>query len=112
MSTLPLRLNKHRAVEILLEEAARADKTSAPAAWAERVDRLSRVCEQVNARTHIAALGIAILAKATDVRVDPFALKPGAGTPGLTRRERSVTRRSSPRLLSWESISGFMAASP
>jgi len=79
---MALTLDKQLAVEILREEAAIAQHDPGPAEWVERVERLSQVCESVGARTHIAVLGIMILAKATDVRVDPFALKPTAGTPG------------------------------
>jgi SacI restriction endonuclease len=41
-----------------------------------KVERLSQLCDQGVSKTHIAFLGTAMLAKATDNRVDLFAIKP------------------------------------
>jgi len=46
------------------------------------VSQLSDECERGANKTFIAMLGTALLAKATDLRADPFALKSGLGTPG------------------------------
>jgi len=44
--------------------------------WIERVERLSALCDEGTAKTHIAFLGVAMLARATDGKADLFALKP------------------------------------
>jgi hypothetical protein len=78
-----MRIPKDRARAILLREAEEAKGSQRPeeGPWVAAVESLSRTCEG-SARTHIAFLGTALLAKATDLKVDPFAVKAGAGTPG------------------------------
>ena len=44
--------------------------------WIEKVEKLSRLCEEGNVKTHIAFLGTAMIAKAMDSSVDLFAIKP------------------------------------
>jgi len=44
--------------------------------WTDKVERLSQLCLQGKAATHIAFLGTSILAKATDPSVDLRAIKP------------------------------------
>lgn len=44
--------------------------------WAEKVHRLSQLCIEGKAATHIAFLGVSILAKATTSKVDLRAIKP------------------------------------
>ena len=79
---MKLTLDKHLGERILREEAKLADSEDAPEKWLERIEALSQVCEKHDVRTHIAHLGIAILAKATDRRVDPFAIKARSKRPG------------------------------
>lgn len=55
--------------------------------WAERVKSLRQSCEG-KSKTMIAMLGTALLAKATDLRADVFALKSSAGTEGAYSARR------------------------
>lgn len=74
------KVDQARALQILREEVARAEVDADPE-WERYVDRLSKVCEG-GSRTFIAFLGTALLAKATNIRIDPFAVKSRAGTSG------------------------------
>lgn len=70
-------LDHNRAKAILLDEAAaarRGDRTALSDAWKDRVARLGELCPHGKSATVLAALGTAILAKATDDRVDIYAL--------------------------------------
>lgn len=58
-----------------------ADGGGADQAWEKRIVYLSKVCETAP-KTHIAFLGTALLAKASNLAVDVFALHVKAGTPG------------------------------
>lgn len=78
---MALQVDQQRAAEILLEEARRAETDDVPAEWERDVERLSQACAEAS-KTHIAFLGTALLAKATDIKVDAFAVKAGAKTPG------------------------------
>ena len=71
-----LRIDKVRASRILRAAADEARHGHANPAWFEKVRRLSRLCEEGGAKTHIAFLGTAILAKATHPDADLFAIKP------------------------------------
>jgi hypothetical protein len=76
-------IDKDTARRVLLEEAeAERRGETVPAGWEERIEQLSQACEETGVRTHIAFLGTALLAKATDMRVDAFAVKEGAPTRG------------------------------
>ncbi len=77
-----LQLDKKAATEILLREAQLAETEDAPEDWIARIQRLSEICETHNVRTHIAFLGTAILAKATDRSIDPFSIKATSSRPG------------------------------
>lgn len=59
---------------ILQEEALKARSDPGSSVWAARFEQLDTLCGTI-ARTHIAALGTALLAKAVDINVDVFALK-------------------------------------
>jgi len=74
--------NREAARQVLFEEAA-AEKSGQPAPeeWTNRIQELSDACES-SSRTHIAMLGTAILAKATDLKADAFSVKEGASTEG------------------------------
>ena len=77
-----LALDTRLAAQILREEAQRAETEEAPPDWIEKIDQLSKICEHYDIRTHIAFLGTAILAKAVNRHVDPFAIKAAARRPG------------------------------
>ncbi|MEX0725755.1 MAG: restriction endonuclease, SacI family [Planctomycetaceae bacterium] len=65
------------ATEILFSESAAAGAGDLPKVadeWRERVNELGRLCPHRKSSTVIAALGTAILAKATDDRVDVYSL--------------------------------------
>lgn len=74
---MSISLDHAKAKEILFEEvgAARAG-TSTPlvAQWSERVRQLGELCPHGKSSTVIAALGTALLAKATDPKVDVYSL--------------------------------------
>src|SRR5688572_6589145 len=71
-----------KALRILEEEAALAKSQPVEGGWVTQVKALSELCVGGVPRTHIAMLGTALLAKATNPAVDVFALKVQAGTPG------------------------------
>ena len=72
---MALKISKHEA-ELVMREAAAASESQSKSIWAEKVERLSRLCADGKAMTHIAFLGTAMLAKATDRHADLFAIKP------------------------------------
>lgn len=76
-----MQIDKERARLILLEEADLAESVPAPEEWEDRVEALSRACES-SSKTHIAFLGTALLAKATHLETDAFAVKQGSDSPG------------------------------
>ncbi len=91
---MALQINKAQAGRILEEEAARAREGSYPDAvmegptpdrpptdWEPLIEELSQACAS-SSQTHIAFLGTALLAKATDIEADVFAVKAKASTPG------------------------------
>jgi hypothetical protein len=70
-------INHDLAKEILLSEHAAAVRGELPeisVVWRERVRELGRLCPHSKSSTVIAALGTALLAKATDPRVDVYSL--------------------------------------
>jgi hypothetical protein len=73
-------INKAAARAILREENTQVESGPISKPWMQRFERLSDLCDG-SARTHIAALGTALLAKAADLNVDVFALKRGKGGP-------------------------------
>ena len=77
-----LQLDKKAATEILLREAQLAETEDAPVEWVERIKRFSEIAKESGVLTHVAFLGIAIHAKATDCRVDPFSIKTRSKRPG------------------------------
>lgn len=67
---------------VLVEEAGKDSRgEGSPESWVRDISALSEACAGAS-RTHIAMLGTALLAKATDLRADAFSVKEGAGTPG------------------------------
>lgn len=71
-----MKIDNSQAASILRKEAARAEAGEADPLWIQKVERLSRLCADGVSSTHVAFLGTAILAKATDRRADLFAIKP------------------------------------
>lgn len=78
---MAIRLDQDKAKHILVTEAAKAESAPVSEKWEQLVEELSQACEG-SSKTHIAFLGTALLAKATDINVDPFSVKAGAGTEG------------------------------
>lgn len=70
-----------RAASLLREEAGNATETQSDPAWVQLIEDLSSACNGT-AKTHIAFLGTAILAKAVDLGVDAFAVKARSTSPG------------------------------
>ncbi len=75
-----MRIDRDEALAIL--EAEAASTASIPEDWESLVSQLSEECESGANKTFIAMLGTALLARATDIRADPFTLKSGSGAPG------------------------------
>ncbi len=73
---MSLRIDKARAAHLVRAASTEAELGKVHSAWAEKVERLSRLCEEGNTKTHIAFLGTAMIAKATHQDVDLFAIKP------------------------------------
>ncbi|MDD5041703.1 MAG: restriction endonuclease, SacI family [Candidatus Peribacteraceae bacterium] len=73
---MPIRINKEQAAVILRKAATLADKGKLHAGWMKKIEHLSQLCQEGVSKTHIAFLGTAILAKATDRNADLFAIKP------------------------------------
>lgn len=71
-----LRIDKARAADLVRSAVLEADRGPVHPDWFEKVERLSQLCEEGNAKTHIAFLGTAMIAKATHHEVDLFAIKP------------------------------------
>jgi SacI-like restriction endonuclease len=69
-----MKVDKAAAARIVREEVARPGKPDR--AWTEKVEELSRLCDESGVRTHIAFFGTAVLAKAVNVGVDLYAIKP------------------------------------
>ena len=71
-----MRIDKALAARLVREEAASAETGPINAAWKAKIEKLSQLCEEGDIRTHIAFVGTAILAKATNQAVDLYAIKP------------------------------------
>lgn len=72
-----MKIDKKVAADSLRAEARRLkDEEPANAAWEQKIEELSRLCEAGVSKTHIAFLGTAILAKTVDSDADLFAIKP------------------------------------
>lgn len=75
-----MHISNSDAALLLREAATLAESGPINQSWERRVEELSRLCAEAGAATHIAFLGTSILAKATDVDVDLFAIKPAHAT--------------------------------
>jgi hypothetical protein len=71
-----VRLDSRVAEALLREEAIGATVGPIDEAWANRVEHLSKLCEDGVSKTHIAFLGTAMLAQALDAGADLRAIKP------------------------------------
>lgn len=71
-----LRIDKQQAAALVREEAANVGSGPLGQSWEEKVERLSRLCEEGGSKTHIAFLGTAMIAKAITHQADLFAIKP------------------------------------
>jgi hypothetical protein len=78
---MSVNIKKRVAEEALRNAASLADAGKVSKTWESHIRRLSKICETAP-KTHIAFIGTVLLAKATDSRVDVFALHVTAGTPG------------------------------
>ena len=73
---MSIRINKEQAAILLRNAATEAARGHVDSAWFEKVERLSQLCEEGGSRTHIAFLGTVLVAKAMNLEVDLFAIKP------------------------------------
>lgn len=76
-----MQIDKDRALRILKEEVEASYREPPDEEWARLVKALGEACGGQNL-TFIAMLGTALLAKATNLKADPFALKAGLDSPG------------------------------
>src|SRR2546422_663772 len=95
-------IDSTKALQVLERQSrlALADPLPDAHEWVRRVRRLSKLCE-TGPRTHIAMLGTALLAKATEPTVDVFALKMSAKTEGAYSARslaKDVLAANAPRL--------------
>ena len=81
------------AAKALLEHTiASVNDDSADRAWAAKITELSRLCNEGNASTHIAFLGVELLAKAIEPTVDLYYIKPTKAPAG--HKENSYSART------------------
>lgn len=71
-----MKIDKINAAYVFREEARKADVGSGDPQWEEKIEKLSRLCEEGEAKTHIAFLATVMLAKTLDMRADVYAIKP------------------------------------
>lgn len=87
-----------KVTEAIMEEAVRASTDVAVRSheefveWSHRVRDFSELCARANLKSYIAALGNAILAKASNPRIDVFSLKAGDKSPGAYDARRSAEK--------------------
>ena len=73
---MSIRFNYDEATVFLLNQAEMAEAGKVDLVWVDKIETLSRLCEEASVRTHIAFLGTALLAKALNHNVDPHTVKP------------------------------------
>ena len=73
---MSIRFDKAAGAAVVRAAAAEADAGQLDPDWLAKVARLSALCEAAGARTHIAFLGTAMVAKALRLDVDLLAIKP------------------------------------
>ena len=97
---MSIKIDHVRALKVLEQESTFVTHRPITHPWVARVEKLSRLCER-GAKTHIAMLGTAILARATDPRADVFSLKVSAGSTGAYSARslaKNVLAAHAPRL--------------
>jgi hypothetical protein len=60
--------------------------------WSRRIKLFSEQCKDANLKSYIPALGNALLAKASNPRIDVFSLKAGDNSPGAYDARRSAEK--------------------
>ena len=75
-----MNIDKKVAASIVREEARKSESGQIDKDWLEKVERLSKLCQDGVSATHIAFLATAMLAKAVNHRADLFAIKPTHAT--------------------------------
>ena len=84
--------------EAAMAEAVRASSDPAAKAdpkfieWVRQVSEFSEICARANLKSYIAALGNAMLAKASNQRVDVFSLKAGDKSTGAYDARRPAEK--------------------
>lgn len=86
-----MKIDHELARKILEDEARQARTITTTGKWVEKVSALGRECEKKH-KTMIAMLGTAMLAKATDIRVDVFSLQVGKEKDVTTYSARSLCK--------------------
>lgn len=78
---VPIRFRYPEAIALLREVVEHADRASADPEWLAYVDRLTELCDEGIADTHIAFLGTELLAKTLNPSVDLYYVKPTKAPP-------------------------------
>ena len=86
-----MKLNYKDAAHILEEEVEQSNSIETTGFWVEITTELAQQCQDKN-RTMIAMLGTALLAKATNIKVDPFSLQVGKNKEGITYSARALCK--------------------
>lgn len=73
---MSIRIERSGATDLVRIAATEAGSAQIDRAWLRKVERLSALCEAGGSKTHIAFLGTLMIAKATNLEVDLFAIKP------------------------------------
>lgn len=76
-----MNIDRKLATAVLVAEAASAVHGQVDSHWQHLIENFSRICDE-GTRTHIAFLGTAILAKATNIEVDVWCVKARSSEPG------------------------------
>lgn len=71
-----MKIDAREAERVLREEAAFAQSGPVDPDWLGRIQAFSESCERASVRTHVAFLGVALLAKSVTREADLFAIKP------------------------------------
>jgi hypothetical protein len=71
-----MKINKDAARALLRQQAAAIATSSVDPVWRDKIEHLSRLCQQGLSKTHIAFLGTVLLARALDPDADLYAIKP------------------------------------
>lgn len=69
-------ISKALAKTIIKKEARSLSGKRKFSQWDKEIEEFSRLCEECGVRTHIAFLGTSIIAKAVNINVDLYAIKP------------------------------------